>query len=183
MVLPIIAYGHPVLKKVGKEIDTDYHNLDNLIENMWETMYNANGVGLAAPQIGLSIRLFLVDTAQIDKEGESPQGIKKAFINAKMIEETGDAWSYEEGCLSIPNINGNVERQKKIKIKYFDQNFEEHIEEFDGMNARVIQHEYDHIEGKLFVEKLNPLKRNLISRKLENIRKGKVKADYVLKFA
>ena len=183
MVLPIIAYGHPVLKKVGKEIDADYHNLDSLIENMWETMYNANGVGLAAPQIGLSIRLFLVDTAQIDKEDEPPIGIKKAFINAEMIEETGDSWSYEEGCLSIPNINGNVERQKKIKIKYLDENFEEHIEEFEGMNARVIQHEYDHIEGKLFVEKLNPLKRNLISRKLDNIRKGKVKADYVLKFA
>jgi peptide deformylase len=183
MVLPIIAYGHPVLKRVGKDIDKDFKDLDKLIENMWETMYHAKGVGLAAPQIGLSIRLFIVDTAQIDKEGEEPLGIKKVFINAHILEETGENWSYEEGCLSIPNINGNVERQKKIKIQYLDENFEEKVEEYDGMNARVIQHEYDHIEGKLFVEKLNPLKRNLISRKLENIRKGKVKADYILKFA
>lgn len=183
MILPVIAYGHPILKKVAKEIDKDYKDLKLIIENMWETMYHANGVGLAAPQIGLSIRLFLVDTQQIDKDGETKIGVKKAFINAELIEEGGDFWSYEEGCLSIPNINGDVERQKSITIRYLDEEFKEHVEKFEGMNARVIQHEYDHVEGILFVEKLNPLKRRMIKRKLESIRKGKVDADYTLKFA
>lgn len=185
MVMPVIAYGHPVLKKVGKEIDPEYPKLDTLIENMWETMYNAKGIGLAAPQVGLSIRMFMVDTAQIKKDDDEGDetGIKKVFINAKMLDESGEEWAYEEGCLSIPNINGDVSRKENIKISYYDENFVEHIEEYDGMNARVIQHEYDHIEGKLFVDKLSPLKRRMIQRKLDNIRKGKARAEYSLRFA
>ena len=182
MILPVYAYGQPVLKKKAEEIERDFKGLDDLLEDMWETMYHADGVGLAAPQIGQSIRLFLVDTVQAMAEGEEDKGVKKAFINAEMLKEEGDLWSYEEGCLSIPNIRADVERQKKIKIKYYDENFKEYIEEYEGINARVIQHEYDHIEGKLFTEKLKPLKKKMINRKLEQIKKGKVKADYRLRF-
>lgn len=183
MILPIYAYGQPVLKKMAKPVENLDEEFKELINHMWETMYNASGVGLAAPQIGQSIRLFLVDTVQVMEEGEEDKGIKRAFINAQMIEETGDTWLYEEGCLSIPDIRGDVERNSTIKIKYLDENFEEREELFDGINARVIQHEYDHIEGKLFTEKLKPLKRKLITRKLDKIKKGKVKSDYRLKFA
>lgn len=182
MLLPIYAYGQPVLKKKAIAIQEDYDNLEGLLENMWETMYNAQGVGLAAPQVGKSIRIFLVDTVQIMKEGEEDQGIKKAFINAEILEETGKEWSYEEGCLSIPNINGDVSRLDTVTIKWQDENFETHEATFDGMNARVIQHEYDHIEGKLFTEKLKPLKKKLIKRKLEAIKNGKTKARYRMKF-
>ncbi len=183
MVLPIYAYGHPILKKVAAPFDKDFKGLESLLDNMWETMYHAKGVGLAAPQIGHSIRLFLVDTIQIQKEGEENLGIKKAFINAEILEEHGEFWSYEEGCLSIPKINGDVERTTHVKIKYYDSDFNEYIEEYDGMSARVIQHEYDHIEGHLFVEKLNPLKRRLIQKKLENIKKGRITADYTLRYS
>lgn len=183
MILPVYAYGHPVLKKVGSPIDSDFPFLEQLIEDMWETMYHAKGVGLAAPQIGQAIRLFIVDTVQIQEEGEEEKGIKKVFLNAQMLDETGDNWSYEEGCLSIPNITGDVERKKNITIRYMNEKFEEITESYEGMNARVIQHEYDHIDGKLFIEKLNPLKKKLIQRKLENIRKGKVSAEYRLRFA
>lgn len=183
MILPVYAYGHPVLKKVGSQISPDFPELKQLIEDMWETMYHAKGVGLAAPQIGQAIRLFVVDTVQIQEEGEEDKGIKKVFINAQMLEETGDTWTYEEGCLSIPNITGDVERKKSISIRYWDEDFNEVTASYEGMNARVIQHEYDHIDGKLFIEKLNPLKKKLIQRKLENIRKGKVTADYRLRFA
>jgi peptide deformylase len=182
MVLSIYAYGHPVLKKMGIEINKDYPQLGELIDNMWETMYNAKGVGLAAPQIGLAIRLFIVDTVQIQKEGEEDKGIKKIFINPTIVLEEGNLWPYEEGCLSIPNINGDVERLEKVTINYFDENFNEFNEIYEGMATRVIQHEYDHIEGKLFIEKLSPLKKKLISRKLENIKKGNVSASYRLKF-
>lgn len=182
MVLPIYAYGYPLLKKKGSEIDHDYDQLQNLIEDMWETMYNANGVGLAAPQVGLSIRLFIIDTIQIEKEGKDHIGMKRVFINPTMISEAGDVWSYEEGCLSIPNITGEVERQKEIQLNYLDEEFIQHIETFNGLNARVIQHEYDHIEGKLFIEKLNPLKKRIIQKKLENIKKGKIETDYRMKF-
>lgn len=182
MILPITAYGHPVLKKTGEEINDTYPDLNKLIADMWDTMYNAKGVGLAAPQVGLSIRLFIVDTLQIQNEEKEVEGIKKVFINPHIIKEEGDHWTYEEGCLSIPNINGDVERQKIVHLSYMDANFEEHTEIFDGMNARVIQHEYDHIEGKLFIEKLSPLKRKLIARKLEKIKKGEVVANYRLKF-
>lgn len=186
MILPIYAYGHPVLKKMGEEIDKDYNGLNELIENMWETMYHAKGVGLAAPQVGLAIRLFIVDTIQINKDEEDAdkinEGIKKVFINPTILNESGNHWSYEEGCLSIPNILGDVERQSNVEIKYFDENFVEHTETYHGMEARVIQHEYDHIEGKLFIEKVSPLKKKLIARKLENIKKGNVTANYRLKF-
>ncbi len=182
MILPVYAYGQPVLKKVAIEIDKNHEGLQDLIANMWETMYNASGVGLAAPQIGQSIRLFLVDTIQVMDEGEEDKGIKKVFINAEILEEEGDFWEYEEGCLSIPFLRGDVSRQAKVKIRYQDENFKEHIEEFDGTNARVIQHEYDHIEGILFTEKLKPLKKRMMQRKLDAIKKGNVSADYKMKF-
>ena len=182
MILPIIAYGHPVLRKKAKEIDADYKNLAQLIDNMWQTLENAQGVGLAAPQIGLSIRLFLVNSIPMMEEGQEDLGVKKVFINAELLEEDGEEWSYEEGCLSIPDISGEVMRQPKIKIRYQDENFETHEEIFTGMNARVIQHEYDHIEGILFLEYLKPVKKRLIRRKLENIKKGKISADYSMKF-
>jgi peptide deformylase len=183
MILPIYAYGQPVLKKVAQEITPEYPNLKELISNMWDTMYDAHGVGLAAPQIGHSIRLFIIDTEQIEKE-DAPDhiGFKKIFINAQKIEEKGLKWSYEEGCLSVPNIRGEVVRPPQLIIKYWDENFVEHIEGFDGINARVIQHEYDHIEGVLFTELLSPVKRSLIRTKLENIRRGKVKVEYKMKF-
>ena len=184
MILPIYTFGQSVLKQVGKNIDAEYPDLQVLIANMWETMYNASGVGLAAPQIGLAIRMFVIDTTQIKddlKKGEV--GLKKVFINAQILEQTGKEWAYEEGCLSIPNIRGDVSRQEGIKIRYCDENFVEYTETYNAINARVIQHEYDHIEGKLFTEKLKPLKRNLIQGKLKNIAEGKVSADYKLKSA
>lgn len=183
MILPVYAYGHPVLKKKAKEITKDHPNLDELLANMWETMYNAQGVGLAAPQVGLDIRIFLVDTQQTKDEGEEETGVKQAFINAQVLEENGKNWAYEEGCLSIPHIRGDVERQEEVTIEYFDEQFEKHTKTFSGIEARVIQHEYDHIEGLLFTEKLKPLKRKLIQRKLDKIKNGKVRADYKMKFA
>jgi len=183
MIIPIFAYGQKVLKKKSKEITKDYPELILLLSNMWETMYNAKGVGLAAPQIGKGIRLFLVDTTQMEEEEKDLKGIKKAFINAEIIEESGTENSYEEGCLSIPDIRGDVDRLSDITIRYMDENFVEHTESYTGINARVIQHEYDHIEGKLFTEKLPPLRRQLIKRRLENIKKGKVKVGYRMKFA
>ncbi len=182
MILPIYAYGQPVLKKKAESIEKDFPDLAVLLENMWETMYHANGVGLAAPQIGKAIRIFLVDTVQMMEEGKEEDGIKKAFINAEIIEEGGEEWSYEEGCLSIPQVRGEVERQAQVKIRWQDEQFETHEEIFTGINARVIQHEYDHIEGILFTEYLKPLKKRLVQRKLENIKKGKIKADYKMKF-
>ena len=182
MILPIYAYGQPVLKKVAEDIDESYPNLQELIANMWETMYHADGVGLAAPQVGLSIRLFIVDTIQTKEEGEEDQGIKKVFINAEKIEEGGDEWPYEEGCLSIPEVRGEVERPPQLKLRYLDENFVEHTEIFTDINARVIQHEYDHIDGVLFVEYLKPIKKRLVRRRLDNIKKGKVDVDYKMKF-
>jgi peptide deformylase len=184
MILSIFAFGQPVLKKVASSIDQNYPDLNKLISNMWDTMYHAEGVGLAAPQIGLAIRLFVIDTIQLRERGrvDMEDAFKKVFINAQILEETGEHWAYEEGCLSIPGIRGNVERNPTIRIKYLDENFVEHEESFSGMNARVIQHEYDHIEGKLFVEKLAPLKKQLIRGKLENIKKGKIEVDYKMKF-
>ncbi len=183
MILPIYAYGQAVLKKEGDRIDPDYPGLNELIANMWETMYEAQGVGLAAPQIGRSIRLFVVDTIQIMEEGKEAEGIKQVFINAEKLEEAGAPWTYEEGCLSIPEVRGDVDRPPQVKLRYQDENFEVHERVFTGMNARVIQHEYDHIDGILFVEHLKPLKRRLVRRKLENIRKGNASAEYKMKFA
>jgi len=186
MILPIYAYGQPVLKQEGEDISPDYPDLQQLIEDMWETMYHANGVGLAAPQIGLSIRLFLVDTVQLqdEEEEDAPQeeGVKQVFINARKIEEAGKPWTYEEGCLSIPDIRCDVDRPPQIKLRYLDENFEEHEQVFTGMNARVIQHEYDHVDGILFTDHVKPIKKRLLRRKLDNIRKGKAKADYKMKF-
>lgn len=183
MVLPIYAYGQPVLKKRAEDIGADYPDLAEIIGNMWETMYAAQGVGLAAPQVGYSIRIFVVDTIQIMEEERKTEGIRKVFINALIVDESGDLWPYEEGCLSIPHIRGDVERLQKVRIRYMDENFVAREEIYEGINARVIQHEYDHIEGVLFVEKLKPLKKKLIQRKLNDIRTGKVSADYKLKFA
>jgi len=189
MILPIIAYGDPVLKKKGKEITKDYPNFDTLLENMFETMYNAFGVGLAAPQIGLPIRMFLVDTAPFaedeglaKEEQETLNGFKRVFINAKIIEEEGDEWAFNEGCLSIPDVREDVFRKPNITIEYLDENFKSHKESFDGLIARVIQHEYDHIEGILFTDKLSSLKKRLIKSRLINISKGKIDVDYRMRF-
>lgn len=182
MILPIYAYGQKVLKKQAEEISPAYEGLDELIENMWETMYNAHGVGLAAPQIGLSIRLFIVDTEQIRDEDANTTPIKKVFINAQMLDESGKEVSLEEGCLSIPEIRGDVQRNESIQIRYMDAQFNSYTESYTGFTARVIQHEYDHIEGTLFTEKLPPIKRRLIKRKLDNIRKGKIQTDYRMRF-
>jgi peptide deformylase len=189
MILPIYAYGHPILKKIAEDITPDYPDLQQLIADMWETMYSAEGVGLAAPQIGLPIRLFVIDTnpkedEEKDKKKEPPKEppIKKVFINAYRVEETGKEWTFEEGCLSIPDIRGDVDRPERIRLRYLDENFQEHEETFLDVNARVVQHEYDHIEGILFTERLKPIKKQLIKRKLEKIRKGEVKVDYKMKF-
>ena len=184
MILPIYAFGQPVLKKKAKPIGKDYPELEQVIENMWETMYHANGVGLAAPQIGLTIRLFVVDSEQMmDEEKDKGTGVKKVFINAQKIEEGGDPWDFEEGCLSIPEVRGDVNRPAQMKLRYLDENFVEQEELFTGITARVIQHEYDHIEGILFTELLKPLKRRRVKRKLDNIKKGNISTDYKLKFA
>jgi len=190
MVLPIIAYGDPILKKEAVDIEQDYPNLDQLIENMFETMYEASGVGLAAPQIGKSIRLFIVDGspfAEDEEEEEDPraQGMKdfkKVFINPVIEEESGDEWGFNEGCLSIPKIREEVFRKEKILITYYDQNWELKEERFDGYAARIIQHEYDHIEGILFTDHLSILKKRLLMKKLQNISKGIVDVDYRMKF-
>lgn len=184
MILPIYAFGQPVLKKMANPIDKDYPELEQLINNMWETMYHAHGVGLAAPQIGLPIRLFVVDSEQMmDEEKDKGTGVKKVFINAQKIEEGGDPWDFEEGCLSIPDVRGDVNRPAQLKLRYMDENFVEKEELFTGINARVIQHEYDHIDGILFTELLKPIKRRLVKRKLENIKKGNVNPEYKMKFA
>jgi len=179
MKLPIVAYGDPVLKKVGTDIDKDYPELKELIANMFDTMYYANGVGLAAPQIGLPIRLFIVDTGE--DEGGNP-GYKRVFINAQILEETGEPWNFNEGCLSIPDIRENILRKPNIKVKYFDENWVEHTDDVDGMPARVIQHEYDHIEGKLFTDKVSILRKTMLKSKLDAISKGNIKTDYKMKF-
>ncbi|MCG9973260.1 peptide deformylase [Christiangramia crocea] len=189
MILPIVAYGDPVLKKKAKEIDKDYPKLDELIDNMWDTMYNAYGVGLAAPQVGLSIRLFLIDPAPFaedeeleEKEQEELKNMRKVFINPRVIEEEGEEWAFSEGCLSIPEVREDVFRQPEITIEYYDEKFEKHTEKYSGLVARVIQHEYDHIEGILFTDKLSSLKKRLIKSKLANISKGKINVDYKMRF-
>jgi len=189
MILPIVAYGDPVLRKKAADIDKSYPKLDKLLSNMWETMYNANGVGLAAPQIGLAIRLFLVDTSPFSEDDElsvadqkTLGGFKKAFINARISEEVGDEWAFNEGCLSIPDVREDIKRKDTITITYQDENFESHTETYDGLLARVIQHEYDHIEGVLFTDKLSTLKKRLLKGKLKNIAQGKIVVDYRMRF-
>jgi len=183
MILPIYAYGQSVLKKKAVDIGSDYPGLEKLIADMWETMYHAEGIGLAAPQIGKSIRLFVVDTTVINEKDDEEAGIKRTFINAQKVEETGKEWAYEEGCLSIPDVRGDVDRPDTVTLRYMDENFEEKVETFTGMNARVVQHEYDHIDGVLFIEHLKPIKKRLVKRRLENVRKGKVDVEYKMKFA
>ena len=178
MIYPIVLFGDPVLKKKATDIPQG-EDIKELVQDMFETMYAASGVGLAAPQIGKSIRLFVVDDNPMLEEGET--GIKKAFINPEIIEEDGDDWAFEEGCLSIPGIRADVDRPEIVKVKYFDEDWNEHIEEFDDIHARVIQHEYDHIEGVLFTDYLTPFKKRLLKGKLANISKGKVDADYRVK--
>lgn len=182
MILPIVAYGDPVLKQVANDIDAEYPNLKQLIEDMENTMEKANGVGLAAPQIGLSIRLFIIDSTLMMDEGEEDKGIREVFINAEMIEETGTEWAFEEGCLSIPDIREDVYRKDTITIKYLDKDFKEHTKTFDGMTARVIQHEYDHIEGILFIDHLKPLKKKLLNKRLRRISEGKIDVKYRMRF-
>jgi peptide deformylase len=192
MILPIVAYGNPVLRKVAQDINKDHPELDKLIEDMWETMYASNGVGLAAPQINKSIRLFVVDSAQIfanmdDKEKEEEgypdvPGIKQVFINAHIVEEIGDDWAYNEGCLSIPKIREDIYRAEEVTLEYMDEKFRKHTKTFNGVTGRIILHEYDHIDGKLFIDHLSPLKRKLLKRKLDDITKGNVRVDYKMSF-
>lgn len=189
MILPIVAYGDAVLRKKAATINADYPNLSEFIDNMYETMYGAYGVGLAAPQVGVPIRVFLVDTSPFSedegldsKERELLKGFKKTFINAKILDEEGEVWSFNEGCLSIPDVREDVSRKPKITIRYQDENFKSYTETYEGLVARVIQHEYDHIEGILFTDKLSSLKKRLIKGKLANISKGKIRVDYKMKF-
>jgi peptide deformylase len=190
MILPIVAYGSPILRKVCSNISPEYQDLEKLVADMWETMYNSNGVGLAAPQINKDIRLFIMDSEQIfanqdeDEKDEFPDGpgFKGVFINAYIKELKGEEWSYNEGCLSIPKIREDVYRNETITLEYLDQNFAVNTKSFNGITARVILHEYDHIEGKLFIDHIKPLKRKLLQRKLTDITKGKIKVDYRMVF-
>lgn len=195
MVLPIVAYGDPVLRRVGEEIDKDYPGLQDIISNMYETMHKALGVGLAAPQVGKAIRLFIVETRPFSHKEEEDEDdeftpeerkqlaeFKKVFINAKILNEEGEEWAFNEGCLSIPKIREDVLRKPTIRIQYYDENFNFFDETFEGLIARVIQHEYDHIEGKLFTDKISPLRRRLIQGKLKDISKGKVQVGYKMRF-
>lgn len=186
MILPIVAYGSPILRRVAVDVTPDYPNLSQLIADMWETMYASNGVGLAAPQINRSIRIFTVDSEQIienldneeRQEYEGDEGIKETFINARIVEFAGDDWPYNEGCLSIPKVREDVMRPETVTIEYVNEKFEPQRKTFGGITARVIQHEYDHIEGKLFIDYLSPLKRKLLKGKLLDISNGKVRMDY-----
>ncbi|PWA06130.1 peptide deformylase [Flavobacterium psychrotolerans] len=185
MILPIVGYGDPVLRKVGEEITAEYPNLKETIANMYETMYNAYGVGLAAPQVALSIRLFVIDTTPFgededlsNEEQDELKNFKRTFINAKILMEEGEEWGFNEGCLSIPEVREDVFRKEKITIEYYDEDFNKRTEVFDGLVARVIQHEYDHIEGVLFTDLISSLKKQLIKKKLKNIMEGKVRPDY-----
>jgi peptide deformylase len=190
MILPIVAYGTPVLRSVGRDITPEYPNLAQLIEDMWETMYSSNGVGLAAPQVNRDIRLFVIDSTQIfnnldeEDKGKYPDepGIKQVFINAHIKGLGGELWPYNEGCLSIPKIREDVLRNEEVDLEYLDENFEPHTTRFNGVSARVILHEYDHIEGKLFIDYLKPLKRKLLKGKLDDISRGKINVDYRMIF-
>ncbi|HCK22624.1 MAG TPA: peptide deformylase [Bacteroidetes bacterium] len=192
MILPIVAYGNAVLKQKAAVVDPDMEGLDELLHNMWETMYNGRGVGLAAPQIGKSLRIFMVDTEQLVKENEEAEegdelyriktGIKQVFINPEVISESGNPWVYEEGCLSIPDIRAKISRNEEIRIKYQNERFESFEATFDGMNARVIQHEYDHLEGILLTDRMSPLKKSLLKGKLDSISKGRIDVNYRMRF-
>ncbi len=189
MILPILAYGDTILRKKTKSLSKDYPKLDVLLDNMFETMYAAKGIGLAAPQVGLPVRLFIVNATPFEDdedlteaEREFASTFVQVFINAKMVEETGDEWAFNEGCLSIPEIREDVFRKKNIKIEFYDEKFNKHVKEFNGIAARIIQHEYDHINGILFTDKLSILKKRLIKGKLENISRGKIEVEYRMRF-
>lgn len=189
MIYPIVAYGDPVLRKKAQDIAADYPNLSALIDDMFETMYAASGIGLASPQIGKSIRIFIVDATPFEDDEDLSEGdrtllgqFKKVFINAEIVEERGEEWVFNEGCLSIPDIREDVFRKDEITIKYLDADFKEHEEVFSGIAARIIQHEYDHIEGILFTDHLSALKKRMIKGKLTQISKGLVRADYRMKY-
>ena len=191
MILPVVAFGAPVLRKISEPIDASYPNFTAFLADMWETMYSSNGVGLAAPQVNRAIRLFVVDSVQIFENMEENEkneyddgpGIKKVFINAEIVETLGNDWSYNEGCLSIPKIREDILRKEKVTLRYMDEHFNEFTETFSGITARVILHEYDHIEGKLFIDYLKPLRKKLLQGKLNDISKGKIKVDYKMSFA
>jgi peptide deformylase len=191
MILPVVAYGHPVLRQVCVDITTDYPNLDILIADMWETMYNSHGMGIAAPQINKAVRLFVIDTEQVysnsdedeREQFEGETGLKKVFINAHISERSGHEWSCDEGCLSLPGFREEVSRENIITVSYCDENFVQKTETFRGLNARVIQHEYDHIEGKLFIDRISLIKRKLLKKKLDDISAGRVKPGYKMLFA
>ena len=180
MIYPIVVYGDPVLKKKALEIEKGSIDIHTLAENMFETMYSASGIGLAAPQIGQSIRLFVVDGSPLEEEGITD--FKKVFVNPEIVEESGEDWAFEEGCLSIPHIREDIDRAEKLLIRYYDEDWNLHEEEYDGIKARIIQHEYDHIEGILFTDHLTPFKKRILKGKLQNISKGKVKTDYRISF-
>lgn len=180
MIYPIVAYGDPVLKKRARDIEKDELDIKQLVSDMYETMYQAKGVGLAGPQIGKNLRIFIIDGEPMEEE--ETEGFKQVFINPEIEEEFGDDWAFEEGCLSIPNIRENVDRPEKLKIKYFDEDWNHHEEEFEGLKARIIQHEYDHIEGVLFTDHLSGFKKRILKGKLNNISKGKVDVDYKMRF-
>ncbi len=183
MIYPIHIIGSPVLRKVAKDISPDYPNLEKIIENLKATMYDSDGVGLAAPQVGKSIRIFVIDASPLAEDEPELENFKKIFINAHITERTGNEYAFNEGCLSIPGIREDVNRPEKIRMKYVDENFEEHEEEFDGLAARVIQHEYDHLDGKLFTDHLSPLRKRIIKSKLAGISKGKFTAKYAVHLA
>ena len=190
MILPIVAYGTPVLRQVAREITPDHPDLAKLIEDMWETMYSSNGVGLAAPQVNRDVRLFIIDSRQVfenleenekDKYPDGP-GIRQVFINAHLVAVDGEEWAYNEGCLSIPKIREDILRSEEVTLDFMDENFEPRTETYNGISARIILHEYDHIEGKLFIDYLKPLKRKLLKGKLDDITKGKISVDYKMSF-
>jgi len=183
MKFPIIAYGDPVLRRKATDIERDeYPHIKKLVDDMFETMYGAKGVGLAAPQVGLSMRLFVVDASPFDDDEPALKDFKKVFINARMLTEEGEEWAFNEGCLSIPEIREDVYRKPNIRLSYYDADWHHHEEAFSGLAARIIQHEYDHIEGKLFTDKLNPLRKRLIQKRLTDISKGNISVDYRMKF-
>jgi peptide deformylase len=184
MILPIMAYGDPVLRKETEEIDKNYPDLDELIANMFETMYASKGVGLAAPQINKAIRLFIIDASGFNEDGEHPElaDFKRIYINPIIVEESGQEWKFEEGCLSIPGIREDVSRKPNVTIEYYNEKFELIEEKLDGIAARIVQHEYDHIEATLFTDKINPLKKRLIKGKLSDIAKGNIKVSYRMRF-
>ena len=184
MIYPIVSFGNPILRIKCKNISNNFDDLQSLLSNMWETMYDAKGVGLAAPQINKSIRLFIIDTHPFFEDDNPIEGfpLKKVFINARILNEEGESWLFNEGCLSIPDVREDVNRKPKITIEYYDENFNKHIDTYSGLTARVIQHEYDHIEGVLFIDKISTLRKRMIKGKLKDITNGKVKVNYLMRF-